>query len=103
MTRKDTIHNLLHNATLELLGYIEDVEAQYDDNWVPAVQIKEKLALNFVAVPQGGTQYGPKGWLFAILARMLEDKGLVEHRLDGNRALYRSLRIHRGKAPLHSI
>jgi hypothetical protein len=43
-----------------------------------------------VAVPREGEQYGEKGWLFAILARMLEDEGLVEYRKDGNRAFYRS-------------
>lgn len=44
---------------------------------VPAAHIKNSLRLNFVAVPKAGKQYGEKGWLFAILARMLEDENLL--------------------------
>jgi hypothetical protein len=30
------------------------------------------------AVPQENKQYGKKGWLFAILARILKDEGVLE-------------------------
>lgn len=92
MTRKITIHKLLDEAALELLAFIKDSESNYKDQerWVPAVEIKNGLDLNFVAVPKGGTQYGEKGWVFATLARMLEDKSLVEHKKTGSRAFYRS-------------
>src|SRR5690606_35937529 len=39
---------------------------------------------------EGSTQYGPKGWLFAILARMLEDQGRLEHKKVGSRSFCRS-------------
>jgi hypothetical protein len=47
-----------------------------------ARRIKNALELNFLAVPKEGEQYGEKGWLFAILARMLEDKGFVDHKKE---------------------
>ena len=94
MTRKDTIHKLLNDAALELLAFIKESESKFKehDHWVPAAEIKEALDLNLVAVPRGGTQYGEKGWVFATLARMLEDKSLVEHKKIGSRAFYRSAR-----------
>lgn len=93
MTRKNTIHKLLNDAALELLEFIKDAESTYrdQDHWVPAAEIKNNLDLNFVAVPKSGTQYGEKGWVFATLARMLEDKSLVEYKKAGSRAFYRSV------------
>lgn len=94
MTRKDTIHKLLNDAALELLAFIKESESKFkdQDHWVPATEIKNNLDLNFVAVPRSGTQYGEKGWVFATLARMLEDKSLVEYKKIGSRAFYRSTR-----------
>jgi hypothetical protein len=94
MTKKNTIHKLLNDAALELLAFIKECESKFkdQDHWVPAAEIKENLDLNFVAVPRSGKQYGPKGWVFATLARMLEDKSLVEYKKIGSRAFYRSTR-----------
>ena len=94
MNRKDTIHKLLNDAALELLAFITDSESKFEeqDHWVPAAEIKDNLELNFVAVPRSGIQYGEKGWVFATLARMLEDKSLVEYKKMGSRAFYRSAR-----------
>lgn len=94
MSRKDTIHKFLSDAALELLAFIKDSEASSkdQDHWVPAAEIKASLDLNFVAVPRSGIQYGEKGWVFATLARMLEDKSLVEYKKIGSRAFYRSVR-----------
>jgi hypothetical protein len=92
MNRKDTIHKLLNDAALELLAFIKDAEFKNEDRWVPAAEIKNNLDLNFVAVPRSGKQYGERGWVFATLARMLEDKSLVEHKKIGSRAFYRSTR-----------
>jgi len=92
MNRKDVIHKLLNDAATELLAFIKDCEPKFKDQeyWVPAADIKENLDLNFVAVPRIGKQYGPKGLVFATLARILEDKSLVEYKKIGNRAFYRS-------------
>ena len=94
MNRKDTIRKLLNDAALELLAFIKDSESKFkdEDRWVPAAEIKNNLDLNFVAVPRSGKQYGKRGWVFATLARMLEDKSLVEHKKLRSRAFYRSTR-----------
>ena len=95
MNRKQTIHNLLGQAALELLAFIEELQPHFKSQecWVPAAELKRELELNFVAVPKSGKQYGEKGWVFATLARMLEDRGLVEYRKSGGLAYYRSLRL----------
>lgn len=90
MNRKQNIHNLLNNMANELLTYIKEQEHHYEDRWVPSADIKPALDLNFVAVPKQGKQYGKKGWLFAILARILEDKNLLQYKKLGGRAFYRS-------------
>jgi len=90
MDRKAAIHRLLKDATIELLEFIKEQESSFGERWVPAADIKNALALNFVAVPKKGKQYGERGWLFASLARMLEDQSLVDYRKQGSRAYYRS-------------
>ena len=92
MDRKEIIHNLIEVIAYEILQFIKSQEAAYDDRWVPAADIKSSLDLNFVAVPISNKQYGEKGWFFAIMARLLEDKGLVEFMKDGSRSFYRSSR-----------
>lgn len=74
MERKAAIHRHLEAASRELLEFIKERIPFGDDGWVPASEIKQSLALNFVAVPRAGKQYGERGWLFATLARMLEDR-----------------------------
>jgi hypothetical protein len=90
MERKAAIHRHIEAAALELLEFVKERMPLSSDGWVPASEIKQSLALNFVAVPRGGKQYGEKGWLFAILARSLEDRDLLEHRKSGARAFYRA-------------
>jgi hypothetical protein len=90
MDRKLAIHGLLGVIAFELHEYIREHESSYQDRWVPAVDIKNALELNFVATPKQGEQYGEKGWLFAILARMLEDQNLVEYHKEGARTFYRT-------------
>ena len=90
MDRKQAIHSLLNVIAFELLQFIRESGPSFKDRWVPAADIKNALELNFVAVPRENQQYGEKGWLFAILARMLEDDALVEYKKEGSRAFYRS-------------
>ncbi|MGB7060993.1 MAG: hypothetical protein WBF13_01405 [Candidatus Zixiibacteriota bacterium] len=90
MNRKDAIHGLLKVIAFELFEFIRESEPSYEDGWVPAADILNTLELNFVAVPKDNVKYGEKGWLFAILARMLEDEGLVEYNKEENRAFYRT-------------
>lgn len=90
MDHKRKLHQHIQAAANELLAYIRGCESSHLEGWVPAVQIKNALALNLVATPQKGIQYGPKGWLFAVLARVLEDQGTLEHRKAGSRSFFRS-------------
>jgi len=85
----------LRACAVELLAYVREVELGHPDCWVPIVQVKDALALNLVAVPKASKQYGEKGWLFAILARMLEDEGSLEYRRAGSRSYCRTLPVRR--------
>ena len=89
-SRKDAIHSYVELIAMEVLEHIKEKEGFFQDRWVPSVEIKSDLELNFVAVPKSNEQYGPKGWLMAIAARMLEDKELVEFKKIGSRSFYRS-------------
>lgn len=90
MDRKKSIHSLLDQCALELLEFIKECEPDHEDRWVPTAHIKSALELNFVAVPQCNTPRGAKGWLFATLARLLEDKGLLDYEKHGSRSFCRS-------------
>ena len=90
MNRKERIHSLIEQIGNEVLSHIKEKEGFYIDRWVPASEVKDDLELNFVSVPKANKQYGPKGWLFAIVTRQLEDKDLVEFHKVGSRSFYRS-------------
>jgi len=90
MSRKDRIHNHVKSISNEILDYIKENEPSSSERWVASSKIKNELGLNLVAIPLVNKQYGPKGWLFGIAARLLEDKGLLEYKKISNRAYYRS-------------
>lgn len=90
MNHKAKIHGHIQAAEDESLAFVRSFESSHQKRWVPPVQIKDALELNFVAVPQQGNQYGPKGWLFAILARILEDQSRLEHKKVRSRAFFRT-------------
>ena len=91
MSRKESVHELIREIAQEVLNQIEENESRYPEKWVPAAEIKNQLELNFVAVPLANKQYGAKGWLFAIIARILEDEGMVEYKKIGSRAYYKTV------------
>jgi hypothetical protein len=90
VTRKDAMHGLIRVLAFELLQHIKEQEPAFTDRWVPTADIRNALDLNFVAVPRENKQYGEKGWLFAILARILEDERLIQYKKIGNRSYCRS-------------
>lgn len=90
MDEKERIHNHIKGMSEAVLNYIRSQETSAKDRWVPAAHVKNTLELNFVAVPKANKQYGEKGWLFAILARLLEDENLIEYKKDDGKAYYRS-------------
>lgn len=75
---------------MEVLAHIKDKESQFPERWVPSVEINNQLGLKFVAVPKNNKPDRLKGWLLAIVARILEDKNLVEFKKTGDRSFYRS-------------
>lgn len=95
MDRKNAIHALLSVMAYEVFQFIKESESSSEGGWVRSADIKNALELDFLAVPKNNKQYGEKGWLFAILARKLEDDGLVEYKKEGSRAFYRSKRFYK--------
>jgi hypothetical protein len=91
MTQKTAIHEGLEQIAMEMLQFIRESAPAFRNGWVPATYIKRELALNMLCYPKGGKQHGPKGWLFSILARMLEDKQLLEYNNDRKHAYYRAM------------
>ena len=90
MNPKDKIRDLLRECALVILQFVKERESFHKDRWVPVAEVRQTLALNFVAVPKDSKQYGKKGWLFAILARMLEDSGELEYKKEGTRSYCRN-------------
>ncbi|MFA1563074.1 hypothetical protein [Aliivibrio fischeri] len=84
------MHKLIEVLAFELLQEIKERESKHKERWVPVASINNDLELKFVAVPKENTQYGEKGWLFSILARILEDKELIEFNKVGNSSFYRT-------------
>lgn len=91
MRHREVIHEHLRQSAFELLAFVRERESAHHHRWVPAAEVKAEPKLNLVAVPKSATQYGEKGWLFAILARMLEDMGMLEYRCSGRRSFCRSI------------
>jgi hypothetical protein len=87
---KATVHRHLHDAALAILEFVRTREPFHADRWVPIVEVKNSLALNLVAVSKSSKQYGEKGWVFASLARLLEDEELLEYKREGSRSFCRS-------------
>jgi hypothetical protein len=79
-------------AAREVLEHIRDVESGFLDRWVPASKIKSDLGLRMVSYPVANKINNETGWLFATLARLLEDRGAIEFRKEGSRSFYRSAR-----------
>ena len=92
MSHKDRIQSLIKEISGEVLQFIREHETSFNERWVPTAQIKRDLELDFVAVPKANKQYGPKGWFFAIIARMLEDQNLIEYKKSCNKAYCRTIR-----------
>ncbi|MGE4343552.1 MAG: hypothetical protein AB7F20_04585 [Geoalkalibacter sp.] len=84
MNRKQKVQTLILLLAEEIYEFIKENETSYENGWVPTAKIKNTLELNFVCVPRENTQYGEKGWVFAALARMLEDQDRISYKKEGN-------------------
>ena len=74
----------------EVCSFIKDSESGFPKGWVPAAYIKDQLDLNKSSYPQSNKIDNKTGWLFATLARHLEDQGKVKFRKEGSRSFYKS-------------
>lgn len=84
MTRKDKVQSLIQQLADEIYEFIKENESVVKDGWVPTTTIKNKLELNFLCVPKENKQYGPKGWVFAAIARLLEDHDRILYKKVGH-------------------
>lgn len=92
MDHKAEIHASLQGMANILLDFITQTGQTKRNGWVPAPYIKRELDLLVLCYPKNNVkQHGRKGWLFSILARMLEDAGQLEYRFDGKNAHYRAV------------
>lgn len=91
MSHKVTIHVLFDLMATEVASFIKEAEGGFDDGWVPATFIKDQLELKKSAYPQGNKIDNETGWLFATIARYLEDIGQVEFRKVGSRSFYKTI------------
>ncbi len=78
----------LTSFILKKNGY-EVIEAINGEKGIE-LAIKEQLDLKKDSYPIENEIQNRTGWLFAAIARRLQDRGLVEFKKTGNRSYYRS-------------
>ena len=90
MSSKQKVHQLFDEMSGEVHDFIKSSESGFSEGWVPATFIKDQLELTKSAYPQGNDIDNKTGWLFATIARHLQDKGKLLYKKVGNRAFYKS-------------
>ncbi len=91
MTHKVTIHELFEQIANEVYEFIKESESNYAERWVPATFIKDELDLKKSSYPQENKIDNKTGWLFATIARHLEDKNKIIFSKNGNRSFYKTV------------
>ena len=77
---KNSIDQLFNKMADQVLSFIAKSESGFSEGWVPAAYIRQELNLTKNAYPQGNKTDNKTGWLFATLARHLQDQNKVDHR-----------------------
>jgi len=90
MNNRENIDKLFVEMANEVLSFIKSSETGFNEGWVPATYVRERLNLTKNAYPQGNKTDNKTGWLFATLARHLQDNDEVSYKKVGSRAFYRS-------------
>ncbi|MFG0771310.1 hypothetical protein ACF8PD_05555 [Vibrio plantisponsor] len=90
MNHKEKINMLFDQMADELFDFIRQSEDAFPEKWVPAAFIKQQLGLLKNAYPQGNKTNNRTGWLFATLARHLQDQNRVSFRKVGSRSFYQT-------------
>lgn len=92
MNHKAHIREGLRSIAYTMLDFIRSSAGSYHEGWVPATHIKRELDLTVLCYPKDNEkQHGKQGWLFSILARLLEDEGVLQYQFDGKHAYYRAV------------
>jgi len=90
MSHKTKIHELFSLISNEVLAFIKESESSFSEGWVPATYIKDQLELKLPSYPQSNKIDNNTGWLFAIIARHLEDSNSLAFKKEGSRSYYKS-------------
>ena len=89
MNRKQKVQEYFQLMSNEVLGFIKESESGFPGGWVPAAYIKDQLDLKKSSYPQGNEIDNKTGWLFATIARHLEDQNRVDFEKIGSRSFYK--------------
>ena len=89
MGHKAKVHELFILMANEVLSFIEESESGFTEGWVPATYIKSQLDLTMYSYPQGNITDNKTGWMFATIARYLQDNNNLCFRKIGNRSYYK--------------
>lgn len=90
MAHKSKVHELFKEMAIEVYAFIKSSESGFNEGWVPATYIKDQLELNKSAYPQGNKIDNKTGWLFATIARHLQDEKKVLFKKIGSRSFYKA-------------
>jgi hypothetical protein len=90
VSKRQAVAELFDAMAGEVCSFIKDSESGFSEGWVPAAYIKDQLDLKKASYPQSNKIDNKTGWLFAILARHLEDQGKVKFKKNGSRSFYKS-------------
>lgn len=90
MNHKAKISELFDAMATEVFSFIKESESGFPERWVPAAYIKDQLDLKKSSYPQSNQIDNKTGWLFATIARHLEDRGKVTFKKVGSRSYYKT-------------
>lgn len=90
MSHREKVSNLFDAMADQVCLFIKESESGFSEGWVPATYIKDQLDLKRSSYPQSNKIDNKTGWLFATLARHLEDNGKVKFKKVGSRSFYKS-------------
>ena len=90
MSSKQKVHELFDEMSDEVHEFIKSSELGFSEGWVPATFIKDQLDLKKSAYPQGNDIDNKTGWLFATIARHLQDKEKLLYKKVGSRSFYKT-------------
>ncbi|MGC9458257.1 hypothetical protein [Vibrio genomosp. F10] len=90
MSNKSKVDELFNAMSDEVCNFIKSSESGFSESWVPATYIKDQLDLKKSAYPQGNKIDNKTGWLFATIARHLQDQNKVQFKKVGSRSFYKT-------------